>query len=872
MKMPDLKNPFLRLAALLLLALSPLPLKADLSSNALSISKSASPVDGLLQGETVNFCIQVSTAPAKTDILWVIDVSQSMQVGINNIIANVLTFTATLSSRGLDYRNGLMIYTGDPSAWYYLNYGWTNDDPTFGGWLNNSLTYIYGGTEWSLEALQFADANYGGWRPDAKKVMVLITDEGLPCAERGYIYPNAPPTYPPQAATETIAGTAAMLVVDGVSVYSISKPWPWDTDPEHRCDPEDLPPAAGGLWLDYSTPAAGWAAMLNQMANSIAGQSNITVQDPVPAQLQPIAASLGSGTASGNNVMFSVSAAARGTSFTYCFDALVTSPWPGLITNTASVSADDAPTSLSNDVPLIYATPTVTPTYTDSPTASDTPTETLTPTPTESFTSTYTLTPTPTPSPSFTYTPSPTPTSTPSFTSTWTPSFTNTPTPTPTSTPSFTSTWTPSFTDTRTPTPTDSPTFTFTPTRTATPTETPSKTVTPTFTPTFSATPTATETLTRTPTRSHTPTSSVTPTWTQTLTPSPTPTSSPTRTATPSKTVTPSDTPTRSHSPTLTATPSITLSFTPSATPSVTATFTYSPTVTPTRVPVPFHLSLSVYNSAGERVKLLYNDYVSLDPANSKVEPLFLADWSSAINILLKGVTPSGASQISWDGTNQQSQGVSNGSYWLKFEVESPDGSISAYSQGILVSRPPRGPELNIVNSAGELVDKISLPDGADPASLSLEAPSGGKAVIHYQGLSGSATVTWDGNNALGAAAASGNYLISGLSSNGGGAKSLDFTLLRGPSGGGALRVLPNPMGAAPAPWRLDFPVPAGSITAKAMLYSVSGERVQEASGPASRGQLWLNSGGLSGGIYVVVLSLDGPQGYRQVQKVAVLR
>ena len=99
------------------------------------------------------------------------------------------------------------------------------------------------------------------------------------------------------------------------------------------------------------------------------------------------------------------------------------------------------------------ATPTITATYSASPTFSFSPTASNTPTVTESFTD----------SPTFTFTSTVTPT--PSITPTWTDSPTDTPTPTMTATPTITVT------------------FSISPTWTSSPTSSPSPTISPTFTP-----------------------------------------------------------------------------------------------------------------------------------------------------------------------------------------------------------------------------------------------------------------------------------------------------------------------------------------------------------------------------------------------------
>lgn len=232
-------------------------------------------------------------------------------------------------------------------------------------------------------------------------------------------------------------------------------------------------------------------------------------------------------------------------------------------TPTATSTATDTPTATATNTAINTATNTPTPTNTATFTPTATNSATATATNTATATATNTFTPTPTATRTFTPTPSATNTFTPTRTSTNTP--TSTPTFTPTAT--ATNTFTPTRTATNTPTPTS--TNTFTPTATATNTFTPTPTATRTFTPT----PTATNTLTPTPTATNTftPTATATSTFTPTRTATNTPTSTPT--------FTPSFTPTRTATSTPTSTPLFT------ATNTATRTATSTPTNTPTATP-----------------------------------------------------------------------------------------------------------------------------------------------------------------------------------------------------------------------------------------------------------------------------------------------
>jgi hypothetical protein len=303
---------------------------------------------------------------------------------------------------------------------------------------------------------------------------------------------------------------------------------------------------------------------------------------------------------------------------------------------------------------------------------------------------------------------------------------------------------------------------------------------------------------------------------------------------------------------------------------SISPTFTITPTWTCTNIPLPDRLVLGVYNSAGERVKVLYDGGTSAYPGPGTLSTAVLADWSSVIRLAIPALLPSGGSELTWDGTNAQGQPVSNGSYWLKLEIYEPGDKVSAYAHGVVITRPDRGVKVGVFNGAGERVAELDLPPGADPASLSLAAGSGPQAVIHYNSPSGGGQIVWTGLNRDGLAVDNGSYTLQVYGQ--GSSRSLGFVLLRGPVDGGRLRLIPNPGGPRSDSLRVDFSVPTGSSSALARLYNLAGELVREHGEPSASGSLALSTAGLAPGIYVLVLEVDGPEAYRQTQKWALLR
>lgn len=532
-------------------------------------------------------------------------------------------------------------------------------------------------------------------------------------------------------------------------------------------------------------------------------------------------------------------------------------------------------------------TPTLTATRTVTVSPSHTPTVTPSRTLTQTPSMTLTFSPTPTASPSRTASDTPTLTVTFTATPTWTPSRTASATPTLTVTFTATSTWTPSRTQTAsptwTPTVTASATVSDTNTVGPSPTYTATRTDSPTATPSFSpsGTPTVTPSQTATPTQSDTP--SVTPTITVTTPFSPT--STPTQTLsfspseTPTQSQTLSDTPTLSASPTqtLTATPTasatasltpsftstITVTLTPSPSVTVTHSFTVSPTITPTPIPVPVHLTVSLYNAAGERVRVLFQGGARSVPTVVSLSDSLLLSGEGGVSIQMDSLLSDGSSALLWSGENDSGQYVSSGTYYFKLEFADSFGSSTSFIKGVEVLQPPGGQELRVFNSAGELVWFQAL-SGSASGTLGLD-----RTVLALDGDPGSATsgpgvgvqvngvtvTTWNGSNRDGAPVASGSYLIQLTTQSAGSGvqvQSQSLTVL-------ASGVNPADSQAivGPNPWLHDGPLwirykPFAGAYGSCELYNLAGERVGAASDPARSGAMSLSGHGLAGGVYLL--------------------
>ena len=517
----------------------------------------------------------------------------------------------------------------------------------------------------------------------------------------------------------------------------------------------------------------------------------------------------------------------------------------------------------------------------------------------------------------------PTPTVTPIVSAT--PSFSVSPTWTasPSVTPSPTATATPSSSDTELPTgtPTASPTASATATSSPTLTPTPSSTSSPSFSPTPSVSPSRTQSSTPSalPSASRSPTSTLTPSLTLsvTVTRSPLPSTSPSNSRTPSPSATPTFTVSTSLSAGRTGTLSATLTALPSrtASPHATATRTAStsPTGTATRLPTLtrtataspspspgltwtpaslLRISFLVFNSAGEKVREFHPD-LSLKElplsVGSQVSA-FIPDAGQSAELQLSP----GAAMLGWDGSNDQGQWVAGGNYHLQLAFSDPWGKVTTFNAQTTVIREPSELDVQIFNSAGELVrhmlnravpsqeSELTISGSAfvpPPQALNPDLRSPGKGVLIDFDGTGPGGLTWDGRNDHGEVVASGSYLVQ-ASLQIPGRKALVFSrdvsvLDASPQAllDGAL-LLPNPLRVRGGQLEIRGAAgPGASQELTARLYSLDGQFVTLAQA-APAGQLALRlPRELAAGIYLVELSaVDlGGSRHRKLLKMALV-
>jgi hypothetical protein len=327
------------------------------------------------------------------------------------------------------------------------------------------------------------------------------------------------------------------------------------------------------------------------------------------------------------------------------------------------------------------------------------------------------------------------------------------------------------------------------------------------------------------------------------------------------------------HTPSATHTPTFTVTPTFSSSPTPTETFTASPSPTPI---APFHFSLAVFNSAGERVRLI-DGLVPAWQAPQGLEMklgVFCPDDGGKASAWVNGSNYG----FSWDGANDSGALVASGAYLLVLEARDSFGHGSTFTAPATVLRVPSQLSIEIFNSAGERVRSLRAPAGAVLESLSLsgaaaDASSGLK--IRF-GAAPSASVLWDGRNDAGLPATSGVYTVQVTQQRKGQAletRMATVQWLAQPLGSALVTAWPNPVSASERELRLSIQGVPGS-RAWGNVYNLAGDKVAELAPVALPQPLIWRLQGSSAGIYLARVSYETPSGALQnkVCKIGVFR
>jgi hypothetical protein len=285
---------------------------------------------------------------------------------------------------------------------------------------------------------------------------------------------------------------------------------------------------------------------------------------------------------------------------------------------------------------------------------------------------------------------------------------------------------------------------------------------------------------------------------------------------------------------------------------------------------------LSVYNSAGELVSTLGELSLAIPP--SGLEPIniiFVPDLGQIGSYAMTGTSL----LLEWDGRSDAGQFVASGLYSVIVRVENSLGRVDSYAATMTVIRSVKAIQVDIFNSAGELVASIpSMSDKVGGGGLSVvsQAQSNGTMLHTIRfGERPEDQVQWNEHADQGKLVDQGVYLIKVRQMSNQGVIPLmsgSLTVLRLAGDPLELVAWPNPLLAGAD---LQFSVPAAQALRQARLYNLAGELVAWL-GPDT-GNSWtlpLVGNGLSSGVYVLAAEIESLQGDRRwvKTKIALIR
>jgi hypothetical protein len=289
---------------------------------------------------------------------------------------------------------------------------------------------------------------------------------------------------------------------------------------------------------------------------------------------------------------------------------------------------------------------------------------------------------------------------------------------------------------------------------------------------------------------------------------------------------------------------------------------------------------LTLYNSAGEVVRHLYDGSSQFDPVSLTTQSVTGGSNNGlAIAIQIWGVASVNAPPpIVWNGDNDNGQIVANGMYYMKLDVEDSFGKTTSLVKDVPVLGNVGGNSLAIFNSAGELVRNIELStlpgrltdfsvDGATGATGANSAGTvvGGLKLNLVDDTGATHPWTWDGLNDAGAPVSSGSYTVRLVHQELGTPtviKTESIILLQSPNEALQAALASSLVGPNPAQPSRDGQAPQLRWTpipgygAVARVYNLAGELVAMGVGSSADGRLGLDVSTLASGVYVVEFSL----------------
>ncbi len=222
------------------------------------------------------------------DIVFVLDVTESMQPYIDAVKQNVIQFAQDLSANNRDYRLGLVTFEDYVVSKYpdcncaYRN-SFTSDVHQFTDWVS-SLHAGGGGDipEDQLDALAYA-ASFP-FRPQAEGIIIIVTDAPPHHKGDGSRYTQHDQAYydhhsrDTDVTEETGDDVAATLKKNGLTLYAVVPP-PFIA-PEYQ----QIVDATHGKSYNIITEEGRFASLVREIGHSIATEYSLTYRTPRPIE------------------------------------------------------------------------------------------------------------------------------------------------------------------------------------------------------------------------------------------------------------------------------------------------------------------------------------------------------------------------------------------------------------------------------------------------------------------------------------------------------------------------------------------------------------------------------------------------------------
>jgi fimbrial isopeptide formation D2 family protein len=288
-----------------------------------------------------------------------------------------------------------------------------------------------------------------------------------------------------------------------------------------------------------------------------------------------------------------------------------------------------------------------------------------------------------------------------------------------------------------------------------------------------------------------------------------------------------------------------------------------------------YTVQVGVYNTSGELVKQVWVQELSQPVNTFQLENATISSLNGTTYVEFNGV------QIaSWNGTNQNGDPVSNGEYYVKVDNINPYGSVTSVSQTVLVSRSIAKVEVDIYNTAGEIVRHLYAyeddPNNAPMTQVSLSSTFLKTSVAGSNGgSSGSVTImtpngasiVWDGRSDSGSLVANGSYMVQVSWTTGSGSaqvitKGIVVQSDNSPVTNGNVWAQPNILKGGVTTTSIQVNS-TNSYTLTVRLYDIAGELMARKTvvGPSGANQATLDVSGLASGLYFAVVDLFDASG-----------